>query len=197
MRATQITFFMLAILSLSAQIIHYSYKRFNLPGTSLLNKKIDNEIVKIKSLDELHKKYQTPKKAIQDFEKTKSPAELKRLNKYQNPIYKTKHALHTAIQTWESNSKKHTKMLFYWFAGLLFFIIGAAIYYYKKLWLGLGFIVAGVSEMIWWSSPSFSYTGSTSRLASLLTTQMALTIVSLIIVITAWTYKKGLSNPSD
>ena len=191
MRGVQITFFMLAIFTLSTQMVHYTYKRFNLPSTSVLDKKVDSEIVNINSLDALHKRFKKAEIAVKAFEKTKNSAELKRVNKYREQVYVTQRKLRNAIKTWEGNARKRKKMIFYWFGGLFLFMLGIAIYYFRKLWVGLSFIIAGVSEMIWWSSPSFSYTGSTSRLAHLLTTQLVLTVASMAIVLLAWIYKDG------
>jgi uncharacterized membrane protein YjjB (DUF3815 family) len=44
----------------------------------------------------------------------------------------------------------------FWFAGLLLIVPGSIIFRRIEIWTGFSFIIAGFTEMTWWTSPDFA-----------------------------------------
>jgi hypothetical protein len=53
-------------------------------------------------------------------------------------------------------------------------------------WPGMAFIVPGIVEMIWWTSPSFGLAGSPLEFKRLLMNKLVFTLITLVLVIAAW-----------
>lgn len=179
----------LSLITLSLQLVHYSYKKFHFPAVSVLDSSVDKKIRQATSLQELLDKREKSKQAIKDFEASKSKEELRRINKYSGEPYATKIKLELAISDWEKREREKNKMFFYWFAGLVLVIIGAVLYYFKQIWFGISLVIAGMLEQVWWSSPSFSNRGAAIEIARLLNAKILLTLISILLIVLLWYFR--------
>lgn len=200
MRALRITCFLLAVLVLSTQGIRHLYIKYFETTASVLDrfdkKAVESEIEKATSVDELLAMYEPAKKREdaldatmkeQEKEKPEDKREAFRteFRKQHEGDYNQAWKLHSAIVTWESKAKEIRELRIFWAFGLGLFVLGGLIYL-KWPWLGMAFIVPGVVEMIWWTSPSFRMFGSVQEYDRLLTNKLAFTIASLGIVLVGW-----------
>lgn len=191
MKGLQATLFVLAIICLSAQTIHFSYKKYLRNTDSVLDSEADRRIKKAKSLQELKKEYDALQAEIRVLEKNKPPVELRRM--YNKHPYSTRNKISYTIRTWERSAQELTKMLFHWTAGLFLFLVGALLYWRRLPWQGMAFITAGMLEMIWWSSPALSARGAYAGYIDTLNMKLILTLVTLSIVLFAWNMRKKVA----
>ena len=109
----------------------------------------------ISSFGALEEEYAKAKLEVKKVEKELKRSKRK-VNRYNEEPFKTERELQTAIKKWERRAEEIRKTRFFWTCGLLITIAGT-ILFGKCLWLGFSFIAAGLTQMIWWISPSFSY----------------------------------------
>jgi hypothetical protein len=62
-------------------------------------------------------------------------------------------------------------------------LLGLLLYKQQYLWLGLTVIITGISEMIWWTSPSFRWGGGSIEFDKLLTNKIAFSLTSIILLL--------------
>jgi hypothetical protein len=199
-RAFQITCFVIAVLILSTQGVRHLYVKYFEPTTSALDrfekKPLTSEIENTTSLDALVLKYEPAKKREDELD-----AALKKLQRekdekdrdvfrqeYRNTHkdeYQHAAELRSAIQTWESKAKEIRELHVFWTFGLGMLLLGGLLFS-RWPWLGMAFVVPGVAEMIWWTSPSFRMFGSVQEFDRLLNNKIVFTFASLLIVLVAW-----------
>jgi len=180
MGVLQKTLFIIALLTLLAQTVRHVYVKWVEPTSSVLDKyesPAQGEIKKASSLGDLVKQYDEARKKIPEDE---NPAE------YSPTISKQKaeaETLRGAIQTWEYQTKQISELRFFWGCGLVLLLLGILLYQQQYLWLGLTMIITGISEMIWWTSPSFRWGGSSIEFDKLLTNKIAFSLTSIILLL--------------
>lgn len=192
MRGLQVTLFVLAVVSLSAQTLHFSYKKYVRHTGSVMDTAADKRIRKAATLDELKKEYDKVQAEIKELEKNKSRTELRYY--YSKHPYSTRNKLNYAIRNWEMSKEQLRKLYFHWTGGLLLFLLGAVLYWRKQAWQGMAFVSAGVMEMVWWSSPTFTTRGALAGYADTLDTKLILTLVTLALILLAWNLRKKLDT---
>ena len=74
------------------------------------------------------------------------------------------------------------ELRYFWFSGLAFLIIGVFCYKRGSPWLGLTLLIAGFSEMIWATSPSFRG-GTQTEFDRLLTNKIIFSSLSLVLLL--------------
>ncbi len=186
MKIVQTILFVFAILTLSAQLVHFTYKKTFYPLASVLDKQLDKNIRKTLTFDELVEKYNKADADVKAFEKGKTKEELKKYQTYRDEPFVTRYKLKNAVRDWERKESQRQRMIYYWFGGLVLILIGGLLYYFRQLWFGMGIIIAGLLEFLWWSSPSFSSSGAAIEYARILNTKLFLTVLSLLVVIVLW-----------
>jgi len=201
MRILRITVFILALLVLLTQAVRHVYVRYLEPRTSVLDKFENTEGKKIiqsaMDISDLLEKYEPAKQHVDQLdEKLKQELSKKTRDEYymleqkwkedHKHEYELEEELKAAIQEWEKRSNEILELRVFWLFGALFFFAG--IFMIKKGldWLGTAFIISGVVEMIWWTSPSFRFAGSPVEFDRLLNNKLAFTIVTLLILIVTW-----------
>lgn len=90
--------------------------------------------------------------------------------------------LREAINDWEARSKEIGALRFYWFIGLGFLVGGFLLYRKLNRWLGLTLLIAGFSEFIYWTSPTFF--GGPREFDRLLVNKFCFSLASLVLLIT-------------
>lgn len=199
MKPAIIVILIIAISALSVQTVRHAYLRWIQPQSSILEKynpTLKNKIKEADSLESLDKEYAKIKKEVEiaEGEMKDSAREMNRLNK---EPFKTERELQTAIKNWERHSAEIRQTRFFWTCGLILSFAGLLLFI-KCPWLGLSFIIAGISQMIWWVSPSFSYNEASSEYHRMLENKFFLSLSTFIFVIVLWflfkkysTLKKG------
>lgn len=201
MKTLRITVFILALLVLTTQAARHIYVRYLEPRTSVLDKFEKTEAKKViqnaTALSDLVKEYEPARKRVDQLDKEmKKELTQKTRDEYymfeqkwkedHEEEYEKEEELRVAIKDWEDRSKEIRELHVFWLFGFIFFIAG--IFMIKKGlgWLGTAFIIPGVVEMIWWTSPSFRFAGSPLEFERLLNNKLSFTIITLVILIVAW-----------
>jgi hypothetical protein len=169
MRPLQIALFLIALLVLTTQATRHVYVRFIQPRASVLDQYEDTAAKKAirgaEALSDLVSQYDAAKKRVDELDKERKRA---RANKTKDEYdmlgdkwmedhkeeYEREADLKRAIQEWESQSKEIQELRVFWLFGLAFFVAGAFMSARGLKWIGTAFIIPGVVEMTWWTSPS-------------------------------------------
>lgn len=186
MKGLKITIFILSVITLSSQSIHYVYMKYFYDTSSVLDEFIDKEIKSSKNIEDLLAKYKKANIKVKEYEKGKSDKELSKINKYNTEPYKTRNKIEKGIRDWESKKEQHTKLLVQWSLGLLVLFAGLFLYAKNKIWQGMAFIIAGIFEMLWWASPSTRLGGAILEFERLLNTKLLFSLATLVILLTVW-----------
>lgn len=201
MKALKITVFLLAVLVLTTQFARHVYVRYLEPRGSILDKFEQTETKKaIKgatSLDQLVSRYDVAKKRVDELDKQIKKDEANKSKDDRDVLrdkfreehredYERESDLKRAVQEWEKRSEEAYELRVFWLFGFVFFLGGATLLVKGREWLGMAFIVPGIIEMIWWTSPSFRFGGSPIEFERLLMNKLAFTFVTLVLVIAAW-----------
>jgi hypothetical protein len=186
MKALQTTLFVVTALILSTQAVRHIYVRCLEPTGSVLDKYGPPEsadIKKVTSLDELVKLYDEAhnKKKAADQE-PKDATSVSARKSEEEPWYTSELSLREIIRDWESKSKEVFELRYFWFSGVAFLIVGFLCYRTGIAWLGITLLIAGFSEMIWATSPSFRGTPQ-SEFDRLLTNKIVFSFISLLLLL--------------
>lgn len=203
MKALKITIFLLAVLVLTTQLARHIYVRYLEPRSSVLDKYEQTETKKaIKtavSLNDLVDRYDVAKKRVDDLDEQRKKAESS-MSKDDRDVFRDKYAeehkadyerendLKDAIREWEKRSEEIFELRMFWFFGFAFFLTGALLFVKERAWLGMAFVIPGIVEMIWWTSPSFGLSGSPHEFDRLLMNKLLFTVVTLVLVIATWVF---------
>ncbi|MAF84253.1 MAG: hypothetical protein QGG54_03965 [Gammaproteobacteria bacterium] len=153
----------------------------------MLSDYVDKQIKEAGSLEELIQDYEISLKEVKAYEAENS--DLGVLTRYQQQSiepYKTKLRLEDAIDTWEQKSREYGRVWFQWSAGLILFFVGIALFRLSKSWIALSLHIAGLTEMIWWSSPTRMMIGALAEHERLLNAKLLLTLVTFALLMAAW-----------
>lgn len=209
MKAFKVVMFLLVMLVLSTQFARHFYVRYLEPRASVLDKYEQTETKKAiktaESLDELLSRYEAAKKRVDALDGQRKAAESdmskdkrgdfrEQFREEHKEDYKSTSDLKEAITEWEKSSKKIFELRMFWLFGFVLFLAGAIFFVKGHDWLGMAFIVPGVVEMIWWTSPSFRFAGSPNEFERLLMNKLFFTAVTLILVIASWVLNERSRN---
>ena len=205
MKPLRIVIMLLAVLVLTTQSARHVYVRFIEPRTSVLDRFDETDAKKViqnaTTLDEILKEYEPARKRVDELDESlKKELSSKTRDEYymheqkwqedHKQDYEREAELKNAIQQWEGRSKEILELRVFWFFGLAFFLIGAIMLHNMRQWIGMAFIVPGIVEMIWWTSPSFRFVGSPLEFDRLLNNKLGFTITTLVFVLTTWFFSR-------
>lgn len=187
MKPVVIVTLIIAISALTAQTLRHAYLRWLQNQDSVLEKynpTFKDKIKNAESLESLEKEYakthEDVKKADEEIKKSK-----RNVNRFRDEPFKSEKELEGAIKSWERRSEEIRKTRFFWICGLVMTVAGA-ILFIKFMWLGFSFIVAGLTQMIWWVSPSFHYNEASAEYHRMLENKFCLSLITLGLVIVLW-----------
>jgi len=199
MRVLQITCFLLVVLALATQTVQHICVYYVAKQPSVMEKyeKTDTTqaIRKAASLEELLALYDPARKRADELDATlKEVKEAAKTMDERNLVeekfrethqeeYSRAEQLRAAIEDWEHKNRQVFELHFFWAFGIGLFVLGAVLVACGRTWLGMSFIIPGVVEMLWWTSPSTSFSGCPDRL---LWNKIALSLVTLTVIIVAW-----------
>jgi hypothetical protein len=199
-RGFQTTCLVLATLALTTQGVRHLYVKYFARTPSVLDRfekqEIKREIAEAATLDELVTRYEPARKRSDELDaerdrEAEKLAEDKR-NDYRNEFnrshadeYSKAYSLRSAITDWEAKAKQVQELQMFWGAGAILFALGGLLYF-KFPWVGMSLVVPGVAEMIWWTSPNFTFAGTTPEFERLLFYKLLFTGITLALVFVAW-----------
>ena len=201
MRPLRIVILLLTLLVLTTQAARHIYVRYVEPRTSVLDRFDDTDakkvIQKAQALDDLIKEYEPARKRVDDLDKDlKRELSTKTRDEYymheqkwkedHKQEYQREEELKKAIQEWENHSKEILELRVFWFFGLGFFLAGALMLNGGRNWVGIAFLIPGIVEMIWWTSPSFRFAGSPLEFDRLLNNKLSFTIITIVLLLATW-----------
>src|SRR3990172_433544 len=143
MRGLRLTVFILAFLSLTAELIRHSYVRWIEDHTSVLDKyeAVDKEIKEATSLAALEKRY------AEELEKQKATKESQPSTQFipQSPVFK----LRQAITDWERRENQIRALRYFWVGGLVCLLLALVCHWRGVQWVSVTLQIAGFAEMAW------------------------------------------------
>ena len=183
MNALQKTLAIVALLVLVSQTVRHAYVLWLEPRNSVLDKydrPLKDEIFAATSLDQLLSRYDQAHTAAEAARKeaAKNGQPEPEYKLAETEPFKSERALHEAISQWEARSKEIHALRFYWLVGVALCALGMIVYTLRRRWLGLTFLIAGFTEIIYWTSPTFLGI-STREFDRLLGYKLAFSVVSL------------------
>jgi hypothetical protein len=194
---------LVTMIVLTTQGIRHFYVRYIEPRTSVLDRFETNDtskaIAKAASLEELVSRYAPvhEKVVALNAELEKKQADKDDPDQYQlverkfrqaHPEYGQESQLSSAIHEWEANSAKILEVRAFWIAGALLLIPGSILLAKGPYWMGLSFLIPAVVEMLWWSSPSLTFSGCPKEFDRLLENKLLLTTITFAIVLVLWSW---------
>ena len=206
MKVLQKILAIVAFLVLAPQTVRHAYMLWLEPRGSVLDKydqPMKDQIDAAASLDELVRRYEPLRKQadLAKQELSKTGKELSFRDRTEEEPYKSEQMLGEAIKQWEVRSKETHELRFYWLVGLVISVLGLITYTTWNRWFGLTLLITGFSEFIYWTSPTFL--GGTREFDRLLANKLALSAVSLVLLIAAisflgiFTQKQTTSTQTD
>ena len=179
--------FVIASIVLCFMGVHYSYYLLFGPDESVLNDYLEQQIKGAESLDELVAEYEQSLQRVTAYESERPDMEV--LTRYQQQSvepYKTRIRLETAIEVWEKKTREYQRVWYSWTAGLLLFVIGAAIFVLYRSWIPLSVHIAGLGQMIWSASPTRMIVGALAEHERLLGAKLLMTVLTFALLMGAW-----------
>jgi len=180
MRGLRLTVFILAFLSLTAELIRHSYVRWIEDHTSVLDKyeAVDKEIKEATSLAALEKRY------AEELEKQKATKESQPSTQFipQSPVFK----LRQAITDWERRENQIRALRYFWVGRLVCFLLALVCHWRGLQWVSVTLQIAGFAEMTWWTSPSFGLAGAVQEFTRLLDNKIVFTVLAFALLLTFW-----------
>ncbi len=201
MKKLKITLLILALLTLTIQAARHVYVRYLEPRTSVLDTYEETDAKKIvqsaTSLSDLLNEYEPARKRVDQLEEEKKQEMAnktrdeyfmfsKKWDEDHKEEYEREQELKRAIRDWEEKSEKIRELRIFWIFGIVLFLVGSFLLIKGLEWLGMAFVISGAVEMIWWTSPSFTFAGSPLEFNRLLVNKLILTIATLVLLIVAW-----------
>lgn len=181
---------MLALLGLSTQLLRHLYVGWLAPTTSVLDKykdKTEQDIGASQSLEELIQQYDETQNKAKEWEKDKTPEQIAKEAYWAEP-HKATGKVKEAIDAWENRRREISELHFFWWCGVLCVALGMIILVRANQWLGVGTIVVGFVEMIYWTSPAFRWFGGGGEFERLLFWKLVYTATSLALLFGLWAY---------
>ena len=209
MRTLRTVIFLLALLVLTTQAARHIYVRYIEPRTSVLDRFDETEAKKViqgaRALSDLLKEYEPARELVDSLNKDlKQELSQKTRDEYymherkwkedHKQEYERESELKRAIQDWENRSKQILELRVFWLFGLVFFLAGVAFLKRNQDGLGMAFLIPGIVEMIWWTSPSFRFAGSPLEFDRLLNNKLIFTFATLVVLIAFWIMKERRNN---
>jgi hypothetical protein len=188
-KALQRTLAILACLFLVLQTVRHAYVLWLEPRNSVLDKydqPLRDEIAAARSVDELVARYDPIRKEVDRVKADQRAADPKGAFQEDQDTepFRSEASLREAIQSWEERAKEIHSLRFYWLVGVVLVVLGAASYLRINPWLGMTLLIAGFSEIIYWTSPTF-LGAVTNEFDRLLVNKLVLSVVSLVLLAVA------------
>ncbi len=186
LKALQRTLAILASLFLVVQTIRHAYILWLEPRNSVLDsyeQPLKDQIASAQSVDELVARYDPVRKEVDRIKAARRAADpnVSFDDLQDTEPFKSEATLREAIQSWEERAMEIHSLRFYWLAGLVLVVLGAASYLRINSWVGMTLLIAGFCEFIYWTSPTF-LGAVTQEFDHLLVNKLVLSLASLALL---------------
>ena len=193
MKALQTTLFLIAFVVLGTQTVRHIYVKWIEPRSSVLDaydEPVDSAIAKAETLEELVALYDSAHREMKelerkDLERDSASHGVRDFNRPRDPRYRTESELREEIEAWEARTKNIFELRFFWALGLVGVVLGVLGLLKANAWLGMAGIMAGFSEMIYWTSPLHRYRGG-AEFERLLTEKLWLSLIAWLLLVGLW-----------
>ena len=186
MKALQRTLAILATLFLVVQTVRHAYVLWLEPRDSVLDKydrPLKDQIAAAGSVAELLARYDPVRREVDRVKASRRAADPKATFEDMRDAepFKSEASLREAIQSWEERAKEIHSLRFYWLVGFALVVLGSASYLRANPWVGMTLLIAGYSEVIYWTTPTF-LGAVTTEFDRLLVNKLVLSLVSLSVL---------------
>lgn len=183
MRGLRLTVFVVAFLSLTAELMRHSYVRWVEDHTSVLDKyeTVDKEIKDATSLAVLETRYAEALEKEKVEKATQSREGAAQYNP-ESPVFK----LRQAIAGWERAENQIRELRYFWVGGLVCLLLALVCHWRGLDWLSITLQIAAFAEMTWWTTPSFVPMGPEQEGTRLLGNKIVFTALGLLLLLTFW-----------
>ena len=189
MKRLQITLFMIAFVILGTQPFRHVYVKWIEPRSSVLDsyrEPVDTAIASATSLDELEAMYAQAHSAVQEYESNPDNPMVPFRERGVTEPYESEIKIEREIVGWERRTKGIFELRFFWGCGLLSILLGVGCHQKWNKWLGMAAIIAGFSEMAYWTSPLTHSFGAMPEFERLLTNKLLLSLIAWGLLVTLW-----------
>lgn len=202
MRILKIVALLVTVLLLSVQAVRHVCVAYFEPRTSVLDRfnetAAGKAVQQAKTLEELVARYEPARKRVDELDRQlkEKKAGLSRreermvleesFHEQHGKEYAEARELGAAIEDWEDKNGQVTDLYVFWAFGIGLFLVGAVLVAARCQWLGVAFIIPGIIEMLWWTSPSIRLEGCPLEFDRLLFSKIVFTLLTLAVVIVAW-----------
>ena len=188
MKALQTTLFLIGFVILGTQTVRHIYVKWIEPRSSVLDayrEPVDTAIETAVTLEQLVALYDSAHKAVLEFERDSANRAIPPFERRQGEPYTTREQLRQEIEAREGRTKNLFELRFFWTLGFISVVLGVLGRLKANAWLGMAAIIAGFSEMIYWTSPLHRYHGG-PEFERLLTEKLLLSLVAWSLLVGLW-----------
>ncbi len=189
MRKLQTTLFVISFVILGTQLFRHVYVRWIEPRSSVLDafrEPVDTAIASAASLEELVAMYQRAHDLVRQYESKPTNTEVPFHERRETEPYASELKLQQEIETWEARTRNIFELRFFWAFGFLSVLLGVWCHMRWNAWLGMAAIIAGFSEMAYWTSPMNRSFGAMPEFERLLSNKLFLSFVSWSLLVALW-----------
>ena len=187
-KALQTTLFLIAFVILGTQTVRHIYVKWIEPRSSVLDaygESVDSAIASAATLEELVALYDSAHRAVEQFKGDSSYQAMEPMDRHDDERIRTKSELREEILAWEARTKNIFELRFFWSLGFMGVVLGVLGRLKANAWMGMAAIIAGFSEMIYWTSPLNRYRAG-PEFERLLTEKLVLSLVAWMLLIGLW-----------
>ena len=189
MRGLQTTLFVIAFVILGTQLFRHSYVKWIEPRSSALDafkEPVDSVISSASTLEGLVALYRQAHDSVQGYERNSANPEIPFHERDDTEPYASERKLRREIEQWEMRTKEIFQVRFFWALGFLSVVLGAWCHKKWNAWIGMASIIAGFSEMAYWTSPLLNTFDALPEFERLLNTKLFLSLVSWTLLTALW-----------
>lgn len=197
MRGLQTTMFVLLLIVLTTQTFRHVYVKWIEPTGSVLDEfrpPVEQDIAQTESLDALKAQYAQAYEARAAYEKSARLSEVDMARRTDQDVYQRERELREAIERVEAQDRTRFQLWFYWLFGVASVLLGLLAYAHVSRWVGCVGMITGFVEMAVWTSPLWRSWGPQNRFDELLVLKLALSIVSMVLLLALWLWRERLER---
>lgn len=190
MKSLVVTLGILFLLGFSTQLLRHVHARWIAPTTSVLDAyrdETDKDIAASTTLEELHRQYEETHREWKERGLGKTDKE-KHGNERWWELNNSENKLRQAIESWEQRSREIGELHFFWWSGFLCAAAGLICFLRSAGWLAIGLIIAGFTEMLYWTSPPWRFFSGSAEFERLLFWKTVYTAAGLALLLVFWGY---------
>lgn len=193
MKPLQITLFLLAAAIFLTQTVRHTHLMVFGSEPSVLDQFAGDYAEKMKVQEErstevLLQEYREVAPKINALEEGKSSDELKPIRDANSKLYEQYYMLKGEISLRETRHREIRDIWLFCAAGILMIPLGGWFMKRGWRWAGMSLVIPGFLELLWWSSPTFSFGGAAREYQLLLWNKIGLSVIGIVLLYAAWIF---------